>query len=162
MWKPSPLLGGVQGWVTAHCWIHFDLICSKSVLPLYYPFILFCSFLGRVREASRPTAKDQTGLAFVANSWHILLPMAFALAKENEAFIKRMISGGRFGNQSEIVREALRRMEREEMAYLNPPPMTEKQARQAFAPDREWEKLEGAAVRKTKAALRRVKRWEDL
>ncbi|MDA1275447.1 MAG: type II toxin-antitoxin system ParD family antitoxin [Verrucomicrobia bacterium] len=88
--------------------------------------------------------------------------MAFALAKENEAFIKRMISSGRFGNQSEIVREALRRMEREEMTYLNPPPMTAEQARQAFAPDGEWEKVERAAVRKSAASLRRVKRWEDL
>ena len=88
--------------------------------------------------------------------------MAFALAKENEAFIERMLANGRFGNQSEIVREALRRMEREEMVYLNPPPMTEEQARQAFARDPEWEKVEHAAVRKSKTRLRRVKRWEDL
>ena len=48
--------------------------------------------------------------------------VAFALAKENEAFIERMIKLGRFNNQSEVVREALRRMEREETSYLNPPP----------------------------------------
>lgn len=88
--------------------------------------------------------------------------MAFALAKENEAFLARMISSGRFGNQSEIVREALRRMEREETAYLNPPPMTEEQARQAFAADPNWEQVERGAVRKTTAALRRFKRLEAL
>ena len=53
--------------------------------------------------------------------------MAFALAKENEAFIERMLKQGRFNNQSEVVREALRRMEREEGSYLNPAPLSEQQ-----------------------------------
>ena len=37
--------------------------------------------------------------------------MAFALAKEQKQFIGRMIRRGRFNSQSEVVREALRRME---------------------------------------------------
>jgi putative addiction module CopG family antidote len=46
--------------------------------------------------------------------------MAFALAKENETFIERMLKLGRFNNQSEVLREALRRMKREESSYLSP------------------------------------------
>lgn len=37
--------------------------------------------------------------------------MAYALAKENEDFIERMVRLGRFNNQSKVVREALRRMD---------------------------------------------------
>ena len=44
--------------------------------------------------------------------------MSYALAKENEAFIDRMLKLGRFNNQSEVVREALRRMEREEAGLV--------------------------------------------
>ena len=70
----------------------------------------------------------------MANSWH-KDDMAHALAKENEVFIERMIRQGRFGNQSEVVREALRRMEREENSYLNPAPLTPAQVRECFACD---------------------------
>jgi putative addiction module CopG family antidote len=61
--------------------------------------------------------------------------MAYALAKENEAFIERMLKLGRYNNQSEVVREALRRMEREEKSYLNPPPLTEEQLREVYGSD---------------------------
>jgi len=40
--------------------------------------------------------------------------MAFALAKEQLDFIEPMVQSGRFNNQSEVVREALRRLQREE------------------------------------------------
>ena len=72
--------------------------------------------------------------------------MAFALAKENELFIERMIRQGRFNNQSEVVREALRRMEREESSYLNPAPLTAEEAKTCFAPDRLQDAIEHAFV----------------
>jgi len=46
--------------------------------------------------------------------------MAFALAKSQKQFIGRMIRKGRFNSQGEVVREALRRLEDSESAYLNP------------------------------------------
>jgi len=61
--------------------------------------------------------------------------MGYALAKENQSFINRMIKRGRFNNQSEVVREALRRMERQEMCYLNPESLSEEEAKRIFAPD---------------------------
>jgi len=81
--------------------------------------------------------------------------MAFALAKENEAFIEKMLKRGRFNNQSEVVREALRRMEREEASYLNPPPLTEAQANRIFVPNRAQDTFERTMVRKTKRSIRR-------
>jgi putative addiction module CopG family antidote len=80
--------------------------------------------------------------------------MAFALAKENERFIERMVQQGRFNNQSEVVREALRRMERDENAYLNPSPLTPEEARRSFAPDPVTEREEHALVRAAQKARR--------
>jgi Arc/MetJ-type ribon-helix-helix transcriptional regulator len=71
--------------------------------------------------------------------------MAYALAKENEAFIERMLKLGRFNNQSEVVREALRRMERDEASYLNPPPLTDYQLSEVYAPDPQAEQEERVA-----------------
>ncbi len=48
--------------------------------------------------------------------------MGYALAKEQQRYVARLARSGRFNNQSEVVREAIRRMEREETAYLTPPP----------------------------------------
>ena len=81
--------------------------------------------------------------------------MAHALAKENEAFIRRMIRSGRYNNQSEVVRDALRRMEREEADFLNPPPLTREQLEEAYAGDSEAEAQERAVGR---AAFRSVRR----
>jgi Arc/MetJ-type ribon-helix-helix transcriptional regulator len=81
--------------------------------------------------------------------------MAFALAKENEVFIERMVKTGRFNNQSEVVREALRRMEREEVSYLNPPPLTKDEARRCFAPDEKEDAKEHAFVEAATASIRR-------
>jgi len=80
--------------------------------------------------------------------------MAFALAKENEAFIERMIKLGRFNNQSEVVREALRRMEREEASYLNPPPLTESQLKEIYGPDPKAERQERLAASTTLKSIR--------
>ena len=81
--------------------------------------------------------------------------MAFALAGENEAFIEKMLRMGRFNNQSEVVREALRRMEREEGSYLNPPPLTEAKADRIYAPGRMQDMFERTMVRKTRRSIRR-------
>ena len=81
--------------------------------------------------------------------------MAFALAKENEAFIEKMLRQGRFNNQSEVVREALRRMEREEVSYLNPPPLTPAQAEQIYGPNPEAEARERELGR---AAMRSIRK----
>jgi putative addiction module CopG family antidote len=82
--------------------------------------------------------------------------MAFALAKENEAFIERMLELGRFNNQSEVVREALRRMEREETSYLNPPPLTEQQLREVYKLDSQADRRERLTGRKISKSLRKV------
>jgi putative addiction module CopG family antidote len=81
--------------------------------------------------------------------------MAFALARENEQFINRMIRLGRFNNQSEVVREALRRMERDENSYLNPEPLTEEEAKRIYAPDPQADARELSMAR---AALRSVRK----
>ncbi len=84
--------------------------------------------------------------------------MAYALAAENEQFIARMIQVGRFSNQSEVVREALRRMEREETSYLNPPPLTEAEARRSFARHPREDRRERQSVRRAAASLRQLAR----
>lgn len=50
--------------------------------------------------------------------------MGYALAKEQQQFISRLVRAGRFNNQSEAVREAIRRMQRQDADYLLPPPLT--------------------------------------
>ncbi len=82
--------------------------------------------------------------------------MAFALAKENEAFIERMLKLGRFNNQSEVVREALRRMEREESSYLNPLPLTERQLREIYEPNALADRKERIAGRTALESIRRA------
>jgi putative addiction module CopG family antidote len=91
----------------------------------------------------------------MANSWQNFVLMAFALAKENQAFIERMIELGRFNNQSEVVREALRRMERAESSYLNPVPLSEAEIRQIYGRNPESDNREVALAR---AAMRSIRR----
>ena len=86
------------------------------------------------------------------------LRMAFALAKENVHFISRMLRMGRFNNQSEVVREALRRMEREEAAYLNPAPMSGKDARRIYASHPEEDARELALAKGALRALRTARK----
>ena len=50
--------------------------------------------------------------------------MGYALAKDQQLYISRLVKAGRFNNQSEAVREAIRRMQRQETDYLVPPPLT--------------------------------------
>jgi putative addiction module CopG family antidote len=72
--------------------------------------------------------------------------MAFALAREQLVFIERMVVSGRFNNQSEVVREALRRLQREEDDYLRPPPLPASVARRIYRRDAAWERVERAAA----------------
>jgi len=81
--------------------------------------------------------------------------MAHALTKANEAFLRRMVRSGRFINRGEVVREALRRMEKEEMSYLNPPPLTSAQAEEIYGRNPEEEARERAVGR---AAFRSIRR----
>ena len=76
--------------------------------------------------------------------------MAFALAKEQFNFIERMVSSGRFNNQSEVVREALRRLQDDEDSYLRPPPITAAAARRIYKRDAAWERVERAAAGRVK------------
>ncbi len=50
--------------------------------------------------------------------------MGYALAREQQRYIARLVKSGRYNNQSEVVREAIRRLEREETGHLTPPPLT--------------------------------------
>jgi putative addiction module CopG family antidote len=84
--------------------------------------------------------------------------MAFALAKEQKQFIGRMIRQGRFNRQSEVVREALRRMEDSESDYLTPPPLTPAQVESIYGRNKEAEAGERKFGRMVFAALRRAAR----
>jgi putative addiction module CopG family antidote len=85
--------------------------------------------------------------------------MAYALTKENQDFIEKMVRLGRFNNQSEVIREALRRMQREEGAYLNPPPLTRQEAAAIYGPNQVEEERERMAAQTTKRSrLRLIKR----
>ena len=84
--------------------------------------------------------------------------MAHALAKENENFIRRMVRIGRFNNQSEVVREALRRMEAEDLSYLTPPPLTSAEAKRIYGPSPEEEAREHAIATAALQLLRQSRR----
>jgi putative addiction module CopG family antidote len=61
--------------------------------------------------------------------------MGYALAREQQRFIEQQLKTGRYNNQSEVVREAIRRMERQETDYLTPPPLTPAQVEAIYGPD---------------------------
>ena len=61
--------------------------------------------------------------------------MGYALAKEQQTFITRLVKAGKFNNQSEAVREAIRRMQRQETDYLTPPPLTPAQVEAIYGPE---------------------------
>jgi putative addiction module CopG family antidote len=88
----------------------------------------------------------------------IFFSMAFALAKEQKQFIGRMIRKGRFNSQSEVVREALRRMEDSESDYLNPPPLTQAQVENIYGQAVGEDANEVRFGRAAFAALRRAAR----
>ena len=82
--------------------------------------------------------------------------MGYALAKEQQNFISRLVKSGRFNNQSEAVREAIRRMQRQETDYLTPPLLSPAQVEAIYGPDDPQADAVGrAAFRAVKAAARK-------
>ena len=122
---------------------------------------MFARFFHRrlQKRWERPRSKAQN--LTKAISWQMLVGMAYALAKENEAFIERMLAMGRFNNQSEVVREALRRMEREESSYLNPAPLSEGQLKEVYQPNLQAERQERLAGRTALKSIRRAAKKQN-
>jgi Arc/MetJ-type ribon-helix-helix transcriptional regulator len=82
--------------------------------------------------------------------------MGYALAKEQQDFVSRLVKSGRFNNQSEAVRESLRRMQRQETDYLTPPPLTPAQVETIYGrADKQAATVGRGAFRALKAAVRK-------
>ena len=82
--------------------------------------------------------------------------MGYALAKEQQDFVSRLVKSGRFNNQSEAVRESLRRMQRQETDYLTPPPLTPAQVETTYGrADQQAAAVGRGAFRALKAAARK-------
>ena len=82
--------------------------------------------------------------------------MGYALAKEQQIFITRLVKAGKFNNQSEAVREAIRRMQRQETDYLTPPPLTPAQVEAIYGrKDRQGDIVGRGAFRSLRAAARK-------
>lgn len=82
--------------------------------------------------------------------------MGYALAKDQQHFISRLVKSGRFNNQSEAVREAIRRMQRQETDYLVPPPLTPAQVDAIYGhSDRQADAVGRAVFKSLKAAARK-------
>ena len=86
----------------------------------------------------------------------MLLFMGYALAKEQQVFISRLVKAGRFNNQSEAVREAIRRMQRDEADYLTPPPLSATQVEAIFGrKDKQADAVGRRAFKALRAAARK-------
>ena len=82
--------------------------------------------------------------------------MGFALAKEQHAFITRLVKAGKFNNQSEAVREAIRRMQRQEVDYLAPPALTPAQVEAIYGrEDKQAATVGKGAFKALRAAARK-------
>jgi len=82
--------------------------------------------------------------------------MGYALAKEQQTFITRLVKAGRFNNQSEAVREAIRRMQRQETDYLTPPPLTPAQVEAIYGrADKQADAVGRGAFKALRAAARK-------
>ncbi len=82
--------------------------------------------------------------------------MGYALAKQQQTFITGLVKAGKFNNQSEAVREAIRRMQREETDYLTPPPLTPAQVDAIYGPeDQQADAVGQGAFKALRAAARR-------
>ena len=58
--------------------------------------------------------------------------MGYSLAKAQQHYVLALVKAGRFNNQSEVVREALRRMQTADLDYLLPPPLTPAQVKAIY------------------------------
>ena len=82
--------------------------------------------------------------------------MGYALAKEQQMFITRLVKAGKFNNQSEAVREAIRRMQRQETDYLTPPPWTPAQVEATYGRgDKQADTVGRGAFKALRAAARK-------
>jgi Arc/MetJ-type ribon-helix-helix transcriptional regulator len=82
--------------------------------------------------------------------------MGYALAKEQHDFIIRLVKSGRFNNQSEAVREAISRMQKQELDYLTPPPLTPAQVEAIYGrKDRQADVVGAEAFKAVRAAARK-------
>jgi len=82
--------------------------------------------------------------------------MGYALGKEQQAFITRLVKAGKFNNQSEAVREAIRRMQRQETDYLTPPPLTPAQVEAIYGrEDKQADTVGRGAFNALRAAARK-------
>ena len=85
--------------------------------------------------------------------------MGYALAKEQQNYVTRLVKAGRFNNQSEAVREAIRRMQAQETEYLTPPPLTPVQVEAIYGrADAQEPAVAGAAFKSFRAAARKGSR----
>lgn len=79
--------------------------------------------------------------------------MGYALAEEQRRYVADLVKAGRFNNQSEVVREALRRMAAQDLAYLSPPPLTPAQVEAIYgSADPQAEQVGHAAFQALRAA----------
>lgn len=65
-----------------------------------------------------------------------------SLGSAHHAFIRGLIAEGRYNNASEIVRAGLRLLQEQESSLARLKPFTAEEARRAFGPDPEWDKVE--------------------
>jgi Arc/MetJ-type ribon-helix-helix transcriptional regulator len=79
--------------------------------------------------------------------------MNLALAPEQKQFVADMVLTGRFGSESEVVNEALRRMA--DLDFLMPPPLTPEQIEEIYGPNPVEEERE---IKFGRAAMESVRR----
>lgn len=71
-------------------------------------------------------------------------------------FITRLVKEGKFNNQSEAVREAIRRMQRQETEYLTPPALTPAQVEAIYGEeDKQGATVGRGAFKALRAAARK-------
>jgi putative addiction module CopG family antidote len=85
--------------------------------------------------------------------------MAHTLTDYSQEIIQRLIRSGRYNNQSEVVRAALRTLEEKEFGYLNPPPLKESALARAYRTQGQAERAEERAA--AQASRRRKPRWDE-
>ena len=82
--------------------------------------------------------------------------MGYALAKAQQQYVAGLVKTGRFNNQSEAVREAIRRMQAQETEYLTPPPLTPAQVESTYGKtDQRADAMGRAAFRAVRGAARK-------
>lgn len=85
--------------------------------------------------------------------------MGHALAREQQDYVARLVKAGRFNNQSEAVREAIRRMQIQDTEYLTPPPLTPTQVKLVYGRENKQEaSVARAAFKSFRAAARKGSR----